>query len=213
MDTRIEMEGWTCRIRPATDHPTRLVVLLHGWTGDENSMWLFTRKIPGQYAILLPRAPFPTSAGGFSWRDISPGTWGLPSLDDLRPSAEKLLAFLDIWISATAFETKRLDVVGFSQGAAMAYCMALLFPGRVDKIVALAGFLPSGSETRLGALDGKQVFIAHGREDDLVPIERARQAQSLLKDAGIPVTYCESDGGHKVNSSCLKRMESFFIIG
>jgi len=30
--------GWTMRVRHATQEPARFLLLLHGWTGDENSM-------------------------------------------------------------------------------------------------------------------------------------------------------------------------------
>jgi phospholipase/carboxylesterase len=187
--------------------------MLHGWTGDENSMWLFTRNIPQHYAILLPRAPFPIPEGGYSWREIAPRVWSLPSLDEFRSQAEILLALIDRWISIYDLDSNNFDIAGFSQGAAMAFSLALYFPARVNRVAALSGFLPEGCESQLPVLEGKQVFMAHGRADELIPIERARRADTLLKDAGALVTYCESDGGHKVGKECLREMEKSFIIG
>jgi predicted esterase len=80
-------------------------------------------------------------------------------------------------------------------------------------VAALSGFLPTGSEVRLEALEGKRIFIAHGRSDELVPIARAQQAGVLLEKAGAHVTYCESGEGHKVGKECFKGMVTFFTIG
>jgi predicted esterase len=58
-------------------------------------------------------------------------------------------------------------------------------------------------------LDGKPVFIAHGVQDELVPVEQAREAGKLLDQWGAKVFYCETDGGHKVSKGCLKGMVNF----
>jgi predicted esterase len=72
--------------------------------------------------------------------------------------------------------------------------------------------LPGGSEAWLAAhaLEGKRVFVAHGRQDEIIPVEQARQAVAWLEASGVNVSYCESDGGHRVGKECLKGMESFF---
>ncbi len=48
--------GWTLRVQPAGETPARLLLLVHGWTGDENSMWVFVRNFDPHYWIIAPRA-------------------------------------------------------------------------------------------------------------------------------------------------------------
>jgi phospholipase/carboxylesterase len=204
------LNGWTYRFRPARAAPARLLVMLHGWTGDENSMWFFAHNMPASYSVLMPRAPHTAPEGGYSWREVLPGSWGFPTLDDLRPAAEALIGFLDAWSASSGAPAAVFDVAGFSQGAALAYTLGVLFPERAARLAALAGFLPAGSEVRLGTLKGKQVFLSHGRSDEIVPVEQARAASRLLSQAGVNVDYCETDGGHKVGKECLKGMVFFF---
>jgi phospholipase/carboxylesterase len=208
----LTFSGWTFRLRPASSSDTRLFLLLHGWKGDENSMWIFARNLPERYTLLAPRALYPDPTGGFTWRKIVPGTWGFPSLEDLRPAAEALIGFVDEWSASTGLDATQFTVAGFSQGAALTYTLALLFPERVRTFAALSGFLPDGSEHRLAAspLEGKRVFVAHGRADDMVPVERARSAVALLEASGVDVDYCESDSGHKVGKECMRGLEAFF---
>ena len=47
--TLIEFNGWTLRMRESTQAPARPLLLIHGLTGDENSMWVFARDLPKDY--------------------------------------------------------------------------------------------------------------------------------------------------------------------
>lgn len=210
----LTFRGWTFRYRPADRSPARVFLLLHGWTGDENSMGIFANLLPADCAVIAPRAPYRVPAGGWSWREVNPGSWGIPSFDDLQPGASAVLEFLDAWSPSVGLDAGRFHVIGFSQGAAMSYVLAALSPERVASVAALSGFLPSGIEVRLeaGALRGKPVYVAHGVRDEMVPVERARQAVRLLESAGAQVRYCESDGGHKVGRECLKGMENLLKL-
>ena len=75
----------------------------------------------------------------------------------------------------------------------------------------LAGFVPSGLEEVIvkRPLKGKSVFVAHGTQDEMVPVDRARASIELLEKAGANVTYCEDEVGHKVSAACLRALESF----
>ena len=207
-----EFREWIFRFRPATAEPSRLLVLLHGWTGDENSMWVFARKLPAQVAVLAPRGPYNAPDGGYTWCEIRPGTWGLPVMDDLRPSAEALIGFVDDWSQATGVSANQIDLIGFSQGAALSYTLALLHPERIRALAALSGFMPDGAADLIARrpLAEKSVFVAHGKQDKTIPVEQARRSVALLEGSGAQVTYCESDGGHKVSADCFTGLTDMF---
>jgi phospholipase/carboxylesterase len=75
----------------------------------------------------------------------------------------------------------------------------------------LAGFMPSGLEESISKkpLAGKNVFVAHGTQDQMVPIDRARASMALLEQAGARVTYCEDEVGHKLSANCLSALENY----
>lgn len=204
--------GWTLRLRPAAEQPAHLLLLLHGWTGDENSMWVFARRFPSKFNILAPRAPYPAPEGGFSWRELKPNTWGFPTLEELRPAADMLLLLVDGLAAQRGWDAAQFDVVGFSQGAALTILLGLLYPARVRRLGVLSGFLPVAAESLLPSrpLIGKSVYMAHGLQDELVPVARARQTKAALERAGAQVAYCEVESGHKVGAECLRGMETFF---
>ncbi len=203
-------QGWTLRVRPASLPPQRLLVMVHGWTGDENSMWVFTGNLPAQDWIVAPRAPYATQPGGFSWRPEK-GRHGWPTFDDLQPAVRSLLKMIDAYAAESGIDAAQFDIVGFSQGAALVAALALLHPERIGRAGMLAGFIPSGAEALAAArpLAGKPLFVAHGTQDPRVPVEHARLAVRVLEEAGAQVTYCEDDVGHKLSLNCLHKLESF----
>jgi phospholipase/carboxylesterase len=209
----VEFQGWTLRVLPARIKPARLLLLIHGWTGDENSMWVFARVVPQDYLVLAPRAPHATPPSGYSWRVPPPDRGDEPNLADLRSSAQALIGMIDDYRGTQGNSGRTFDIVGFSQGAALASVIALLDPERVTKVALLSGFVPRGAESLASArpLDGVRFFVAHGSVDEMVSIEQARQSVHLLEAAGATVTVCEDEVGHKVSAGCLRGLQAFLL--
>jgi phospholipase/carboxylesterase len=199
------------RYRPASNIQSRLMLLLHGWTGDENSMWYFASKIPEHISVMIPRGFYLAQAGGYSWHPSRKIMRGYPSKEEFKDSANRLLDITVEWIRENQLNENSIDLVGFSQGAAMAYVMLDLQPDRIRKFGALSGFLPEGcfNSYQGKVLEGKEVFITHGLRDDLVPVEIGRESAALLGKLGARVTYCESEGGHKVGLNCISSFMNF----
>lgn len=198
-------------MRESQSASPRLLVLLHGWTGDENSMWVFTRGLSPDYWMMAPRAPHAADPSGFSWRPPQPLTHGRPSLEMLLPAAEGLIRLVDEYSASVKVDALQFDLMGFSQGAAMTNVMGMLYPHRVRKMGVLAGFVPAGLDALIlkKPLAGKKIFVAHGTQDQMVPIDRARASIELLEQAGAQVTYCEDEVGHKLSANCLRALETY----
>jgi len=205
-----QLDGWVVRQRtPEGPGPHPLLLLLHGWTGDENAMWIFANRLPENALLVAPRGLYPTALGGYGWQPALGRTW--PDLEDFRPAMEALWNLLAPQNFPSA-ELAQIRLAGFSQGAALAYALALAYPQRVQALAGLSGFAPGGVEPLLRSqpLAGKACFMAHGTQDALVPVARARQARQTLMEAGAQVTYCEDDVGHKLSASCFRGMGKFF---
>jgi phospholipase/carboxylesterase len=207
----ISFSDWTLRVRLSQSPNPRLLVLLHGWTGDENSMWIFTRGLSPDYWMMAPRGPHAADPSGFSWRPLQLSTFGMPSLEMLLPAAEGLIKLIDEYSASVKVDALQFDLIGFSQGAAMTNLMGILYPHRICKMGVLAGFVPSGLDKLIQQkpLAGKKVFVAHGTQDQMIPIDRARASMELLEQAGAQVIYCEDEVGHKLSANCLRALESY----
>jgi phospholipase/carboxylesterase len=213
---------------PKGEGPHPVLFLLHGWTGDEKVMWIFASRLPKNYVMIAPRGLYSSPLGGFGWHEHRKDEW--PTLEEFSPAIDKLTKLMstdegsqqsfvealeDVPGGVDAIrqvDFSKVSLVGFSQGAALSYSIALTNSERVDLVAGLAGFMPDQVEELVNKrpLEGKRIFITHGTEDNLVPVEKARQAVKLLQQAGSEVTYCEEKVGHKLSATCFNAMEAFF---
>ena len=158
--------------------------------------------------MISPRGLYPSQAGGFSWSARTEPGWS--GIEDFRPAGQALIDFVTIKRFPQA-DLNKVILIGFSQGAALAFSMLLLFPERIYTIAAISGFLPSGSEHYLqpDQLKGKMIFVAHGKNDGIVPIEASKDAVESLEKTGVQVAYCEEDVGHKLSANCFRSLDTF----
>lgn len=186
-----------------------VIMMLHGWTGDENAMWIFANRLPSNAILIAPRGIYPTALGGYAWVEQDRSRW--PWVDDFDPAMEILFGAL-VQSPFSEFNLSRMDLVGFSLGAAFAYAISFRQPGKVRRLAGLAGFMPEGADAlaRNRPLVDKAAYVTHGSQDDLVPVAMARTAVEILETAGARVTYCEDDVGHKLSANCFRGLEHFF---
>ncbi len=189
----------------------KLLLMIHGYTGDENSMWVFSRAVQFPIHILAPRALYPANEGGFTWvKDKT--TYQSSLIEDFIPSAQTLMNSLKHWIAEYTPDVTELYIIGFSQGAAMAYVLGLLFPDQFTKIACLSGYFPEPAEQfiRTHPSTSAKFFVAHGKNDPIVPVQTGQNAAALLKKSLIPVIYAEDDSGHKLGPENFQALKRFF---
>ena len=212
-DYQIENIGdWVIRFRkPRFEGFFPAYLLIHGWTGDENSMWLFESKIPDDVYVISLRGFNPTPIGGYGWQISGEGKW--PTLNDFQPAINSIVEFIQIK-NFPQCDFSDLTLVGFSQGASLAYAFAIEHPEKISAIAALSGFLPKGVERSIdkNSFKGLPIYITHGSLDELVPVEKARTAVDVLSRAGAIISYCEESVGHKLSATCFNGMESFLNL-
>lgn len=204
----LEAKGWIARVLPPRENWSgRLVLLLHGWTGDEKTMWIFARKLPADCWVIAPRGPHNLVEGGYAWAVPQDGQH--PNITPFLESADQLLERMPLWIPEYYQTDTRLDIVGFSQGAAMTYALSL--KTSPVKIAPLAGYLPGGfsSLAENCSFSNLSVFIAHNTDDNMVSIDESRKAADFFIQKGVIVQFCESAGGHKVSLPCFHRYDAF----
>jgi predicted esterase len=202
-----EAQGWLARVRPPElPWNGRVILLIHGWTGDENSMWFFARKLPVHSWIVSPRGPLDCPDGGYAWGIATKGE--RPDVQKFIAQADELMNRIPDWVPDFSPDT-RLDIIGFSQGAAMTYSMCLR--ANPIKVAPLAGYLPVGYlDSSLNRdFSGLKMFISHNDDDNMVPIDESRKAGDLFTSRGATVQFSEGTGGHKLSAIGLRDLNAF----
>jgi len=171
--------------------PKQLVVLCHGLGADAYDLI----DLAPSWAEALPDALFASvnapdeHFSGFG-RQWWPGGGGAPEAMEAaaRRAAGFLNAFVDAELSRLGLPDDAYALMGFSQGA-----MTVLFAGprrpvAPRAILAFSGALIAPQTLKAEARNHAPVLIVHGEADPQVPVQRSRDAEAALKDAGIPVT-------------------------
>ena len=195
---------------PAGAGPYPTLVMLHGRYGDENVMWLFRQAIPAHWLKIAPRGIVEGPSERFSWVPREDNIW--PELDQFDPAADAVHKFLSSLSRVYNSDPQRLYLMGFSQGAATAYAVAMRYPGLVQGIAGLVGFVPEGCEEMpcLSALQDVPIFAAAGKRDPLIPLERAQQSAAVLRRGGAKLMYREYDVGHKLNRQGMNDLRTWW---
>ena len=208
---KIELEGWHFRVQYPRQHAqkTRVMLLFHGYEGNENVMWVLTRPLPDNYLLIALRAPIQHSENQYVWHEIA-SQW--PNIDVYRQFSDQLLITIDHWLQKQDIHSDKYDLMGFSQGAVVAYALAFLKPDRINRVAALAGFIPYVWQAQIdgSVVKNKHFFIAHGTKDEIIPLIKAQQAAAFLKKNNAQITFCEAEIGHKLSSNCFPGLGAFF---
>jgi phospholipase/carboxylesterase len=102
---------------------------------------------------------------------------------------------------AAGIDSRRIIVAGFSQGGAIALHCGCRFELPLGGIMALSTYLPLPDLLQPEMNDqilSASVFMAHGRQDDVIALRNAKHSCALLQDCGIKVLWHEYDMPHSV---------------
>jgi phospholipase/carboxylesterase len=197
------MSALIYRERPAAGPPEGLLVLHHGRGADEHDLLTLANVLdPTQRLhVVTPRAPLQLPGSpGYHWYLVP--RVGYPDPDTFEAARRQLGELHDELWQRTGITPERTVLGGFSMGAVMSYAMALSAdrPAPLG-ILAFSGFIPDveGWQPDLAGRTAVRVFIAHGRQDQVIDVAFARAAAERLRAAGLPVEYRESDAAHHID--------------
>lgn len=179
------------------------LVLLHGHDDDPAAFATHaTALAPPGWTTSAPSGPNITPAG-VTW--FRAGGHGEPDPFDVEVALDRLDEELDR-IARRLDGDQHLVLAGFSQGAALAL-LHVLRPSpssaHLRAVIAIAGWLPAVEDVDLDlhavASRVDRVLVAHGEDDEVVPLPLGRSVGRLLERQGVPVSFVERPVGHEVD--------------
>ncbi len=195
--------------RPLTGQPAPVLVLLHGRSGSEDAMWIFSKVIPSGWVVAAQRGSRPDPGGGYSWDLRQRDEW--PSLGMFDDAVASIAHFIRALPDLYDADLGQLYLMGFSQGAAAAYALAMRYPGLVKGIAGLVGFVPLSSEMAVetAALKDLPIFMAVGVNDPYIPLARSQGCAVTLRKLGALLAYHEYQTRHRLNSKGMRDLETW----
>ena len=192
------------------------VIVLHGLGADGTDFLPMADELKlsavGPVRYVFPRAPvravtINSGQAMRAWYDIlGADLVRREDLAGLREAIADVHALLDAEV-ARGMPAERIVLAGFSQGCAITLGAGLRYGQRLAGLAGLSGYVPLADTTaaeRHPANALTPVFLAHGRNDGVVPLARGSAGRELLQSFGQPVDWHEYPMEHSV---CMEEVQ------
>lgn len=199
--------------------PQYSIIWLHGLGADGQDFVPVAEelKLPVAVRYLFPHAPKRpvTLNGGFvmrAWYDIASDK--IDAQQDaagIRASQADIEALIAQEVSR-GIPPQHIFLAGFSQGGAVALHTALRQTVPLAGVLALSTYLPLSESVQAEATAASRntpVFMAHGRDDTVVPCSLGAASKTLLLAQCYTVSWHEYAMQHSVNESELRDIEAW----
>ncbi|WP_299125812.1 alpha/beta hydrolase-fold protein [uncultured Tenacibaculum sp.] len=178
-----------------------LLILLHGYGSNERDLFSFSEELPDELLIVSAQAPYSMGYDGYAWYAINfdANNEKFSDLGQARESMTKIASFINEIKEKYNTNPNKTFLLGFSQGAILSYALSLNNPNMVQHVIALSGYinedlLPAEVNTEITT----DYYISHGTVDQVLPVNWARKAPSLLENYNLKSDYSEYPVGHGV---------------
>lgn len=191
------------------ENPEFSVIWLHGLGADGHDFEPIVPELDlggRSVRFVFPHAPVRpvTLNGGMpmrAWFDIlSLDRQGRPDEQGIRTSAAQVEALIQKE-NARGIPSERIVLAGFSQGGAIALHQGLRRAEGLAGIMALSTYLPLADSLEAEASQAASkipLFMAHGRQDPVLPFAWGKQACERLVTGGYAVQWHAYDMPHAV---------------
>ena len=203
--------------------PKGTVIWMHGLGADGWDFVPIVRELPLPQDLhlrfIFPHAPVRpvTINNGHemrAWYDITMNDISrVPDEAGIRESQASIEALI-AREEKRGVSADRIVLAGFSQGGAIALQAGLRHRERLAGIVALSTYLPlEDSLDREAAAANKRtpIFMAHGTQDAVIPVQLAEASKRALEQRGYDVAWQTWPMPHSVCAEEVEELGGFFI--
>jgi phospholipase/carboxylesterase len=186
---------------------SRTVIWLHGLGADGRDFEPVVPELglPAEWGVrfVFPHAPYRpvTINGGYvmrAWYDVrSQEIDRLADLEGIRASAAAVSLLVEQEI-ASGLPASDIVLAGFSQGGVIALEVGARFRQPLGGVVALSTYLSDAPTFPVATSSSPPVFMAHGRQDDIVPFVLGVRSRQELEGKGYRVTWRDYAMPHSV---------------
>ena len=196
-------------------NPGTTVIWLHGLGADGHDFEPIVPelRLPKPVRFVFPHAPVRpvTINQGMrmrAWYDILQFGGGPEDEAGIRASQKLVEKMIE------AEKGRKIVLAGFSQGGAIVLQTALRHAERLAGVLALSTYLPIASSLATELTDANKdlpLFMAHGRFDDIIPIERAERSRDFLVKLGYQVEWHAYPMPHSVCAEEIADISRFLV--
>ena len=201
------------QVRTGPASPDAAVIWLHGLGADGHD---FAPVIPQlklddlNIQYVFPHAPKRPVA--INNNMVMPAWFDIDRLDDrlnadqkgIEESQEAVYQWIEALSSEHNIPTKRIMLIGFSQGGALALHSGLNFKKALAGVMALSAFLPTTYPYPNAGKEAAEIWMGHGTRDSIVHLKWGQQSAEKLSKLGFQCRWKEYPMEHSV---CIEELQ------
>ena len=186
-----------------SENCTHRLILLHGWGADAEDLIPFGKSLVHSLSINIElvslNAPQAHPEGiGRQWYGLFPPQW------DEANNAVNALGIRLNKLASSKIPLEKTVLMGFSQGGAMALATGINLP-----LAGLIGCSAYPHPSLMPKQTCASVFLSHGRQDEVVPMEASKKLFDLFQQNSIPVKLNLFEGGHEISNESHESIKAF----
>ena len=190
-----------------------LLLMLHGVGANERDLFPLAPELDPRLQILSLRAPLTRGPNSYAWFTVAFLPTGFKiAPEQLDASRKQVIEFIHASIKRYDADPERVYLLGFSQGAITSLTVALTEPELLAGVIALSGRIPPEAEPWIVAPErtaGLPIFLAHGRQDSVIPYEWAERARPILERQQVALEYHAYDMDHQIGARTLADLNAW----
>ena len=198
------------------DKNNKVIIMFHGYGSNKDDLFSFAKFMNPNFLIISIQAPIQMDYNSYCW-------WSLRLNNDMQlqmdvKEAKNSLNELNRFISADLsvkynFSLNQVYLLGFSQGCMISYALSINFPKNYKKAVGLSGKIPHEIINFNEKFDysNHNFFCSHGLNDQVIPIEIARESHRWFSEKNINHKYLEFESAHGINSENFEQMNLWLL--
>ncbi|MEW6130037.1 MAG: dienelactone hydrolase family protein [Acidobacteriota bacterium] len=187
--------------REDATQPLPLLIALHGYEGNKESMMNLAQKINAEDCIIASlQAP-----NGFFIREGSEG--GMPRIgfgwmmtykspETISLHHRTVTAMIEKIAEEYPINRQQIFLLAFSQSCSLNYRFAFTHPNQIRGVVAVCGGIPGDWQEDKYQKSDTDILIIAGESDEFYPIERVRTFQPAMQMRAGRVDFQSFPVGH-----------------
>lgn len=194
---------------------TPVLIMLHGYGSNETDLFDIAKTFNNKIITFALRAPITLEQGSFAWYKLNRESGQSFSYDykQAEQAALQIKSFISNACKSYNIDSTQVYVLGFSQGAILAYDLAFRYPGNIKGILALSGRIMEESKqvkTNWKEVTKTNFFLAHGTNDAVIlPVELSKAETFLKSKQCLHITSNLYDMQHSISGKELNDMRNW----
>jgi phospholipase/carboxylesterase len=193
-----------------------LVIGLHGAGSSPGEFSPFFEPAFRKAGVLfcVPQGQYPVAVAaerpiGYVWFEREPGAARLVPRPASRALAEEYVTtVLEAVKKTRKVDGDRVYLMGFSQGAFLAYSAGIRGGGAFRGVIPIGGWLTPAdfSAGEVAAARASEFLVCHSPQDRGIPMAECEASVEFLRKGGVPVSLFTYEGGHVISPPLVEKI-------